>query len=334
MRARAVVVAGAGLAAAAAVWLAIARGGGGAAAGGSAAERIPAVVSAPASGGGPAPAPERSAAGPLPASLAGTAPDGGLAVDAAGRFVPTRDALDLFDYYLSASGEESDERIRARIEAAIRERLADPGPALALLDRHLAHREAARALFFEEHGAELPLERRLQRIRELRREHFGAELAARLFGAEEDRWRVEVERVRVQRDPALAPEERAARLATLDAELPAEVREGRDAATAALTLREDESRLRAAGAPEAEVQALREARFGPEAAARLAVLDARRAAWDARLAAWRVERDRLAAGFDDPAEREAAIAELLASRFAGAERLRVEALDRLEATGD
>jgi lipase chaperone LimK len=279
-------------------------------------------LGAPASGGLPA----------LPASLAGTEPDGALVLDADGRFVPTRDALDLFDYFLSASGEEPDARIRARIEAAIRARLDDPLPALALLDQYLAYRAEVRALFEDAFTATLPLERRLQRIRELRRAHFGAELAEALFADEEARWRADVERLRVRRDPALDEDERAARLAALDAELPEPVREARAAATAPIALRRDERRLRAEGASQAEIDALREARFGPEAAARLATLDRARAEWDARVVAYREERDRLAAREGDDADaRAAALDALRDARFSGAERLRIEALDRIEA---
>src|SRR5690606_31538797 len=83
----------------------------------------------------PAPAavfPPPSAIAPLPASLRGTDVPGGLAVDAAGHFRATRDALDLFDYYFSASGEEPDEQIRRRIEAEIDGRLASPAREEAL----------------------------------------------------------------------------------------------------------------------------------------------------------------------------------------------------------
>ena len=74
-------------------------------------------------------------------------------------------------------------------------------------------------------------------------------------------------------------------------------------------------------------------RFGPEAAARLAALDARRAAWAARVADYRAERERVdpPGEPDDSEARAAAIAALRDARFTGAERLRIEALDRLEA---
>jgi lipase chaperone LimK len=97
-------------------------------------------------------------------------------------------------------------------------------------------------------------------------------------------------------------------------------------------LRRDEERLRAEGASPAEIHALRAARFGPDAAARLAALDARRAAFGARREAYRAERARLLAEpFADPAARDAALAALRARHFEGAERVRVEALDRMEA---
>ena len=265
---------------------------------------------------------------PLPGSLRGTEAPGGLAVDAAGHFRATRDALDLFDYYFSARGEEPDEQIRRRIEAEIDARLAPPAreEALAFFDAYLRSREHARAVF--EGGFEdLPLDVRFQRIRELRRSVFGAADAEMVFGAEEDRVRVDLERRRVAQDPALSSGERARRLAGLDEQLPVEVREAQSAARAALDLREAEARLRAEGAGDGEVHALREQRFGPEAAARLAALDRERDAWQARLDEWRATRATLAAQLaDDPAQLAETLDAARAERFTAREQLRVEAL--------
>jgi len=146
-----------------------------------------------------APAPAAPIAEPLPASLEGTRVDGDLRLDAEGRFVPGPEALLLFDYFLSATGEEPDERIHARIVAEIRRRLppAAAGDAEALLDRYLAYRAAARELFDDQELAFADVERRFQRIRELRREVFGAELATALFGEEERVAAIDVERQRV-----------------------------------------------------------------------------------------------------------------------------------------
>lgn len=264
----------------------------------------------------------------LPPSLVGTEVDGGFVVDADGNLVVTPDAIDLFDYYLSATGEETPEEIRARIEQAIRTRLpaSAQAQALDLLDRYLAYREALRDLYASDDLGRASLERRLQAIRELRRGHFDAAEREVLFAAQEARWELELERQRVAADPELPPEEVARRLSALDGELPPEVREAREAATAATRLRHDEAALRAEGASDAEIHALREERFGPEAAQRLADLDRRRRAWEGRVEAWLDER----AGLLDEGASEAEVAALRAERFSGPERTRVEALERLD----
>ena len=266
---------------------------------------------------------------PLPASLAGTSGDGALVLDEQGRFVPTPDAIDLFDYYLAAEGEESEALIRDRILAAIRVQLpaSEQRAAEKLLDDYLLYRVRAAELMRDSLGADL--ERRLQWIRELRREVFGEELARRLFGEEEARWFVDLERRRVISDAALSPEQRDRRLASLEETRPPSEQAARSTARAHRDLREEEARLRAEGASAAEIDRLRESRFGAEAASRLAGLDAERARFQERLDAYRVERDRLVAS-GPPDERAAQIEELRARHFAPREVARVRALDRLD----
>jgi lipase chaperone LimK len=269
---------------------------------------------------------------PRPASLRGTDVPGGFVVDEQGHLRTTPDILELFEYFFSATGEEPDEQIRRRIEAEIHARLSPPAreEALALLDAYLDYREQARELF-EAGGGDLPLEIRFQRIRELRRAVFGSGDAEILFGQEEDLIRIELERRRVAMDPALSPEERTSRLEALDAELPAEVVEARAAARAALDLRRDEARLRAEGAGDAEIQALRERRFGPEASARLAALDRERAAWQRRVTEWQDLRQRLERALaDDPAALAEALESARTERFSEAESVRLRALERIE----
>jgi lipase chaperone LimK len=278
-----------------------------------------------------APAPANAAAlPPLPASLAGSEPSGGLRA-LGGRFVPGREALDLFDWFFSASGEEPDETIRARILAEIRKRL--PGPAAAEAEaffaRYLAYRAAAEALFAAEPASE-DLERRFQRIREIRREAFGAGVAADLFAEEEAITAIDLERRRVAQDGALPPEERERRLAALDAELPEAERESRAQVRQAIDLRAAEAALRADGASPSEIQAERERRVGPEAAGRLAALDAQRATWNERVAAYRTERAALRAQARSPEEYASQLSSLRDAHFPGPDRVRIEALDRIE----
>jgi lipase chaperone LimK len=96
---------------------------------------------------------------------------------------------------------------------------------------------------------------------------------------------------------------------------------------------QEERVLRAAGASDAEIAALREARFGPEAARRLAALDVQRARFWERLAGYRAQRDERVAATADPVAAGEIARELREEWFEPDERLRVERLDELEARG-
>lgn len=285
---------------------------------------------APAKPARAAPRPETASAeaapGELPASLSGTEVDGGLDVGPDGHLLLGPRALALFDYFLSASGEESDAAIRARIEAYARAHLDEPalGEALDLLDRYLAYREAGHTLRIQD-GAGAAA--RLSAVRELRKKHFGDDAEA-LFGDEERAAEAAIAKSEILKDPAVPPEDREDLLAAEDARLPASAREARAKATSVLDLRADEDALRADGADEDAIRRYRESKFGPEAADRLEALDRRRAAFQARIDAFREERDRQCAGAADPAGCEASLME---ERFDERERIRARALLSMQA---
>lgn len=284
------------------------------------------AAGAAAHGVSPEPAGRR---GRRPRSLAGTHADGGLTVDAHGGFRASPETRWLFDYSLTATGEEPTPRIRARIVARLERRLppAAAAEAVALLDRYLAYRERARDLAAGGTATASP-EERLEAVVRLRREVLGVADADALFAAEETRDRAALARRRALADPALSPEQRGRALADAAAALPESVRQADAAATLPLRLGAEEAALRSAGASDADVQRLRQDAVGPEAAARLAALDRERAEWQARLDGYRAARAAIDA---DPsrsaAERERQRSALLAARFTPTERLRVEALD-------
>jgi lipase chaperone LimK len=271
-----------------------------------------------------------------PASLRDSSVDGELLVDASGHFTPTPRTLALFDYFLSATGEEPAAQLRARIEAEIAKRLPpDAAPeANAFLDRYLGYRDAAAQMANDvQLAASGDLERRLQWLRELRREHFGAPLAATLFGDDERALEIAIEQQRVESDASLSETEKTARLEELELQLPDAAQRARQASTAPLRLFHAEQELRARGGSDAELRALRESMVGPEATARLEERDRARAAWNERLVAYRAERDAIRADAAlDAKAREAAIEALRAKRFDARERIRVRVIDEMEST--
>src|SRR5262249_22181830 len=155
---------------------------------------------------------------------------------------------------------------------------------------------AARSLRAEDTAAAAD---RLEALRRLRREHFGAAAEA-LFGDEERAAEVAVKKSRIAQDPALSPEERADLLADAESGLSEADRRSRERATSARSLRADEQALRANGADDAEIHAFRAGTLGAEAAERLDALDRRRAEWKARVEAFRSERDRTCARAAEP----------------------------------
>lgn len=268
-------------------------------------------------------APPSEAAAPekAPRSLEGTDVDGGLDVGPDGRLVVGPRVLALFDYFLSAAGEESDAAIRARIEAYAREHLDEPalGEALGLLGKYMAYREAGKTLRIPEGGGAAE---RLAAVRELRRAHFGDDAAA-LFGDDERIAEVAIEKSRIAKDEALSPEDREDLLADAEKRLPEAARAARAKATSVLDLRADEAALRADGADEDVIRRYRESKLGPEAADRLEALDRQRAAFKARVEAFRQERDVKCGKLADASGCEA---NLLESAFEPRERIRVRTI--------
>jgi lipase chaperone LimK len=266
--------------------------------------------------------------GPLPHSLEGTDVDGWLGSDDDGHLVVTPGARWFFDYFLSATGEESDDDIRARIIAEIEKRLPAPGAheAVDLLDRYLGYRDRVRAL--QVSGAADDLPERLAQLHDIRRDIFGAANAEVLFGEEEQVQAVDAQRRQLLDDESISPDDRERRLQALDQQLPPDVRAARAGAMAVVHLAEDEQQLRGAGASDQEIHALREQRFGAEAADRLDALDRERAVWQQRLDDYRHDRQAIDGNTDlTAAARAQAIDSLRAERFTSEERVHVQALD-------
>ncbi len=264
-------------------------------------------------------------------SLRGTEADGALPVDEAGHLVLSPDVIRFFDYFFLTSGEIPDAAIRRRVEAEIAVLVDEPArsEALDLLERYMSYRDAAAGLYARQ-GPDDSVVDRIEAIAQLRSDLFG-DAAALLFGPDLEHAAVAAEMQKVASDPDLSEDERDLRLVELEQALPEEVRAARAAALAAVELQRDEAALRAAGGDQEEVRALREQRFGVEAADRLGELDRRRDEWRERVDEYRRRRSEIEAdqGLSE-AQRRARVEQLTSERFTETERKRVAALDRIE----
>lgn len=259
-------------------------------------------------------------------SLRGTEVDGGLAFDAAGRVVPDAGMRRLFDYHLGLIGERDPAQIRQLLQAHLvrRHGAARTAEALAYFDRYVAYlRRLAEARI----DALPRLQDRFDRTVALRRDALGEAMAHGFFAEEEALARLTLQRMAVAADASLDREEKARRLAALDAE--AGYAQRQDADTAALAAAQDDALARTHADAGQRAEA-REALWGREAAGRLAQLDAERARWDARVADYLAARARIDADPRlSPADRARALAALRAQRFDAAEQRRIVSLEAI-----
>jgi lipase chaperone LimK len=277
----------------------------------------------------PPPAEERPLKlGPLPASLRDTEPDGPIEADASGHLILGPGVRRFFEYWLSAEGEESAAALRTRLQTAARARLPSAAAAEleALFDRYLRYREAGHALA----AGDADLELRRARVTTLRRAQLGDAAAAALFADEDALDALALARRRLQLDRSIGAADHAASEAALEAQLPPSLRAARAATTAPARLDAEEAAMRAAGATDGDIQAVRIQASGPEAAARLRELDRARVDWQARVSDFRARRAALAAGESDPAALERKVHELVISMFSEPEQVRIAALERAD----
>lgn len=261
-------------------------------------------------------------------SLRGTTPDGEIAFTASGALRMDAALVRRFEHYLSLIGEFELGEIRVLLQADLRDELgtAAADVVIAGFDRYVALREAVAASELSD-----DLATRLQQLRELRRDYFGADAEA-MFGAEEADLAHGLARRAIESDAALDPEQRRARLEDLENRRAPSLREAQRDATSALLVDEQTRQFDRDGVDPATRAEERRDLWGDAAADRLATLDAERAHWQTRLASYARERERVLA---DPrlgqAARQQALEDLRHRAFNPQERLRVEALEAVGA---
>ncbi|HET7792871.1 MAG TPA: lipase secretion chaperone [Rhizobacter sp.] len=271
----------------------------------------------------------------LPASLQGTEVGGELEVDAQGRLKVTRGLRLMFDYFLSADGEETAARQRDRVRAYVSHRLRGTPAgeqALALLDSYLAYKsELARTLAHSRAASLADMRARMGVVSALRARHFDPQVAAAFFGEEESYDRYTLARMAVLEDRQLSPAQQAARIAELRNAQPEAVRQQMDVLETVQTLDAlTTAWQQRAGKPQ-ELRELRENLVGREAADRLEALDRQTESWDSRVAAYLQLRARI---LDDTtlaeSMRQQQVEALRNDGFAGPERIRIETIERIQ----
>ncbi len=270
---------------------------------------------------------------PLPPSLRGTRIDGGFEIDPAGNLVVREDVRRLFDYFLSAIGEEPLHTSVERLRQHIGQNLAQParGQAMRLLAQYLDYKRQLIELERQhpQIGELAGMQRRLTAVQALRASLFGGEAHQAFFGFEEAHQRFTLERLALRQDDRLDAQAKGLALDRLRQSLPPEVQESvvpELQHELALQTRELMNR----GATPEAVRQLRQQLVGAEATQRLEALDAKRQAWQLRLTAYQAEREAIerTRGLD-ALDKRAALQRLAERHFDERERLRLQGAQKL-----
>ncbi|CRY45560.1 lipase secretion chaperone [Burkholderia pseudomallei] len=275
-----------------------------------------------------------SAASGLPASLAGSSAPR-LPLDAHGHLAKARAVRDFFDYCLSAQSELSAQALDALVTREIAAQLDGTlaqGEALDVWKRYRAYLDQLAQL--PDGGAPgnkldlAALQLALDQRASIASRALG-DWAEPFFGAEQQRQRYDLARLRIVRDASLTDAQKAARLAALEQQLPLDqraeqAREKQQNDTVARI-----AQLQKSGASPDEMRAQLAQSLGPEAAERVAKMQQANDAWRAKYDEYAAQRAQIDAQHLSPQDRDTQIAQLRQRYFTQpGEALRAASLDR------
>lgn len=270
----------------------------------------------------------------LPLSLKDVPRPAGLDLDDNGNLIINGKIRIMFDYYLSALGEEDIDLIRARVSYELSDLpMSAQEQALSIFDNYLAYHGAIDQLNASHSGAPIDaadtadIIRVKEDVQALRRQYFTPEIAA-VFFAKDDAWdNYVIQRLKVSTDALMSDGEKTQAIDALDALLPPEILAHKQQSDVINDYRE----ALGGTTDDLTLEQMRRETFGIEAASRLESLDLKRAQWNDRVSAYQEDRNR-ALEFAEPgsAAYAAALEQVRNQHFQGAEISRIAALDEIE----
>ncbi len=273
----------------------------------------------------------------LPRSLQGTDVDGEIIIDENKQLVVTEGLRRLFDYFLSALGEEDEATIYARVESYIRSHTPEPAAsqAVAIFNQYAAYLKAIPAI--EDRYGNLQLQatrsgeldlnavtQQKQDVANLRQQFFDRETIDAFFGLEDDYDDYSMEMVRINQNEQLTEAQKEAARQDYISRLPEGATKDNIEQQANLgRLMERTEQMKAQGASPEALYNMRRELVGEAAAARLAQVDSQDANFDQRFRQYQAQKQRLLSQKTDRAQANAQINQLEQQLFSETERKRL-----------
>ena len=253
----------------------------------------------------------------------------------------SRSIRQVFDYFLSAIGEEDLTTIISRIRAHIRYKLPAKAAAQAeqILDSYLAYREALGHVPQVQPQGDAALNipairQQKEAVQALRSQYLTREVSEAFFGDEDAYDRYTMARIEVMQDKSLSAVEKARRTAELLNTLPPALKESTETLNKYQELTTFTEDWKARGGKPEELRAIREQVVGPEATVRLEALDQERAVWDGRMNEYLQQRDTIMKNQAlSEQDRQKQVNDIKQKSFDEQERIRVDALETIHDQG-
>ena len=272
---------------------------------------------------------------PLPKSLEGIDLNIALPLDSLGNLIVGMELRDLFELYLSATGEEELDDILLRIQYALAQQLTAPAleQGYDALKRFIDYKIELANLEKQPRNNMLSELENIRQQKEIlaaiQQEYFIPIENDALFAAETEYDAFMLEHLTIQQNEQLSAEEKQHQVEALERSLPEDIRAGRSKAMAPAKLYQQAEVMKADGKSATEIYQMRAQSLGEEAATALAQLDQQRDQWQQRLGAFNSEYHSISASGLSKQDQETAVKALLARNFDTTESIRVRALTGL-----
>ncbi len=276
----------------------------------------------------------------LPQSLSSSPLPSRLDINEQGQLVINMKVKRLFEFYLSAMGEESLAECILRIRHDLSQQLEAGAldSALNLLEGFLQYQNHIGDIKNDFLARYQDQAYELERVSEMKqsvrqsRSLFFSEHANNAFYKQEDEYdHYMLKKVAIKSDRTLTAEQKRAQYQLLDSDSPQWISQQEQQANLVSRVQEKEQALRQSGGDELAIRQLRVDNYGEQAAQNLAVLDQQRALWSQRVDQYRLESLQiLASTAFTQQEKNQLLDDIRQQHFSGNELVRISALDKID----
>ncbi|AMN48922.1 lipase secretion chaperone [Psychrobacter sp. P2G3] len=273
----------------------------------------------------------------LPRSLQDTDVDGEIIIDENKQLVVTEGLRRLFDYFLSALGEEDEATIFARVESYIRSFVPEPAAsqAIVIFNKYVAYLKAIPEI--EKRFGNLQLQatqngeldlnmvaQQKQDVAKLRQQYFDTQTITAFFGAEDEYDDYSIAMININQNKLMSDEQKAAAQQDYVSRMPdnmTKVNIEQQANLNALMSRTEQ--MKAQGATPEALYNMRRELVGAAAAGRLAQLDKEDANFDQRFTQYQTQKQQLLSQNTNSTQARVQIEQLGQQLFSDTERKRL-----------